>query len=145
MDRNLLDNLLGFILVAIVVAFVVGGLFVALIVKAFSQEHNHPPQDEALHEKFYSTWNMPIDYDGNGRRTKSCCNKEDCYPTQVKREDGHWYFLQREYQQWVRIPDHIIEQNQLDPRESPDGQAHVCANKSKDGTIVFCFTHGGGV
>ena len=48
--------------------------------KAMAQEHRHPPQDEAIHEKFYSTWFMP------DNPARSCCNKADCYPTEVKIE-----------------------------------------------------------
>jgi hypothetical protein len=40
--------------------------------------HSHPSEDEALHEKFYSTWYMP------DNPSKSCCNKQDCYPTEIK-------------------------------------------------------------
>ncbi|HZO45388.1 MAG TPA: hypothetical protein VFB68_05810, partial [Xanthobacteraceae bacterium] len=41
-------------------------------------EHHHPPQDAQLHEKFYSTWYMP------DNPSRSCCNKADCYPTEIK-------------------------------------------------------------
>ena len=56
------------------------GIFVGsmLAVSTAAGQHRHPPQDEALHEKFYSTWYMP------DNPSKSCCNKADCYPTEVK-------------------------------------------------------------
>jgi len=38
--------------------------------------HHHPPQDQLLHEKFYSTWQMP------DNPMRSCCNNADCYPTE---------------------------------------------------------------
>jgi hypothetical protein len=107
---------------------------------ALAQAHQHPPEHEALHEKFYQRWMMPIDWDGTGRRTKSCCDKKDCYPTQVKREGDKWFYLHRETQDWREIPNKVIEQNHDDAEESPDGLPHVCANN----TYTFCFTHGGG-
>jgi hypothetical protein len=58
--------------------------FVLFFIVAFSptgnaQEHRtHPTSDLPLHEKFYSTWYIP------DQPTKSCCNKADCYPTEVR-------------------------------------------------------------
>ena len=46
--------------------------------EAWAQQHHHPAPDDAIHEKFYSTWFMP------DNPTKSCCNKMDCYPTEIK-------------------------------------------------------------
>lgn len=109
-----------------------------------AQEHGHPPEDAELHDKFYESWLMPAEYQGSSRRTRSCCNKIDCYPAQVKRENGRWYVLQREHVQWIEIPEHIIEQNQPDPRESPDGRSHVCMQASPVDPYVFCFVHGSG-
>lgn len=43
--------------------------------------HHHPPQDQLLHEKFYSTWQMP------DNPTLSCCNNADCYPTEIQYVD----------------------------------------------------------
>ena len=45
--------------------------------------HHHPPQDQHLHEKFYSTWHMP------DRPSVSCCNDADCYPTEINYVDGN--------------------------------------------------------
>ena len=51
----------------------------ALAQEATSHQHEqgrakrtHPPQDMALHEKFYSTWRMP------DNPALSCCNNADC-------------------------------------------------------------------
>jgi hypothetical protein len=36
------------------------GILAALFIgNVKAQEHHHPPQDQATHEKFYSTWMMP--------------------------------------------------------------------------------------
>lgn len=49
----------------------------------------HPPQDQALHEKFYSTWHMP------DNPSVSCCNSADCYPTDIKYIDDQIYARRR--------------------------------------------------
>jgi hypothetical protein len=103
------------------------------------QHHSHPPRDAELHEQFYSTWNMP---NGGKERITSCCNKHDCYPTQFRQRNGRWQFLRREDQQWVSIPDGLMEHEQSDPRESPDGQSHVCAPPSGR---PYCAAAGSGI
>jgi len=107
---------------------------------AVAQEHHHPPQDVSLHEKFYTTWFMLAE------RLSSCCSMKDCYPVQVRHENGQLYFLRREDQKWVLVPAEIIEQNAPQPRESPDGLSHVCAPPpgTSRGDIAFCFTYGSG-
>jgi hypothetical protein len=47
-----------------------------LVVSTAAAQHGHPPEDAALHEKFYSTWYMP------DNPVRSCCNSADCYPTE---------------------------------------------------------------
>jgi len=126
-------------------AFLLGFTLMLGVRQTFGQEHHsHPPQDEALHDKFYSTWMRPVKFGLNTRRTISCCSKLDCYPAEVKREGGTWFVKQRETGNWVVVPDEIIEQNQPDPRESPDGRAHVCLQASFEAPMLYCFTHGGG-
>jgi hypothetical protein len=51
---------------------------------------HHPPQDQWLHEKFYSTWHMP------DNPSASCCNDADCYPTEIQYIDGNIYAKRRE-------------------------------------------------
>lgn len=106
-------------------------------------EHNHPPQDIALHEQFYSTWNRPTSRSDKGERMVSCCNKLDCYPTSIRqRPDGNYEALRREDGKWIMFPATLLEQQQPDPRESPDGQTHVCI--SAGSPLVYCATLGGG-
>ena len=108
-----------------------------LIGAAAAQERHHPQQDMALHEKFYSTWYMPDD------PSKSCCNKADCYPTEVRMKGGQVYARRREDGQWLLIPPAKIETR----RDNPDGRNHLCApppNFSED-RRVFCFALGGGM
>lgn len=100
--------------------------------------HEHPPQDEELHVKFYLSWMIPP------LRNVSCCDKRDCYPTAVKNVGGTWFVERREDREWIPVPEHKIEQNQKDPKESPDGRAHVCLGPPPYG-VLHCFTHGSGV
>ena len=102
-----------------------------------AQEHHHPPQDVQLHEKFYSTWYMP------DQPTKSCCNKQDCYPTEIKRVGTTLFARRREDGEWIVVPPQKIERN----RDNPDGRNHVCMpppNHSQAGS-VFCFSLGGAI
>ena len=92
----------------------VGVLGLPLTVHA--QEHHHPPQDVQLHEKFYSTWYMP------DQPTKSCCNKQDCYPTEIKYVGEKLFARRREDGEWIIVPPQKIERN----RDNPDGRNHVC-------------------
>lgn len=109
---------------------------IAYAAPALADPHHHPPQDAAIHERFYSTWMRP-DYPN-----LSCCNLEDCYPTQMKQVGAEWYALRREDSQWVLIPASKIEQH----RDNPDGRNHVCMSKPyPDGTSsVYCAILGGG-
>jgi len=113
----------------------------AIAQDAASHEHgqadrHHPPQDMALHEKFYSTWRMP------DNPTLSCCNNADCYPTDIKYLDGNIYARRREDGKYILIPPQKVEHN----RDNPDGQNHLCApppGLSNSSDTVFCFALGG--
>lgn len=113
-----------------------------LFAPAGAQElhRQHPPQDMPLHEKFYSTWHMP------DQPTKSCCNKADCYPTEITYRDGAIYARRREDGKWLRIPAAKVERN----RDNPDGRNHLCAPPPEIvnrgyAEPVFCFALGTGI
>jgi hypothetical protein len=113
---------------------------VAACQAANAQEHRtHPSADLPLHEKFYSTWFMP------DQPKQSCCNKADCYPTEVRMAGDTIYARRREDGKWLRIPAHKIERN----RDSPDGRSHLCAppptTLSWPPNSVYCFALGSGV
>jgi hypothetical protein len=113
---------------------------VAACQAANAQEHRtHPSADLPLHEKFYSTWFMP------DQPKQSCCNKADCYPTEVRMAGDTIYARRREDGKWLRIPAHKIERN----RDSPDGRSHLCAppptTLSWPPDSVYCFALGSGV
>jgi len=59
---------------------------------------HHPPQDQLLHEKFYSSWHMP------DNPVLSCCNSADCYPTEIRYVDGRIYARRREDGKYILIP-----------------------------------------
>ena len=98
--------------------------------------HRHPPQDQFLHEKFYSTWRMP------DNPAVSCCNDADCYPTEIKYVDGNLFAKRREDGKFIAIPPEKVERN----RDNPDGRNHLCApppNAYHAADTVFCFALGG--
>ena len=98
--------------------------------------HRHPPQDQFLHEKFYSTWQMP------DRPSVSCCGNADCYPTEIEYVDGNIYAKRREDGKYIPIPPEKVERN----RDNPDGRNHLCApppNAYHPSDTVFCFALGG--
>jgi hypothetical protein len=98
--------------------------------------HHHPPQDQLLHEKFYSTWRMP------DNPSASCCNDADCYPAEIKYVDGNIYAKRREDGKYIPIPPEKVERN----RDNPDGRNHLCApppNVFHQSDTVFCFALGG--
>ena len=80
-------------------------------------ERRHPPEDMALHEKFYSTWHMP------DNPALSCCNDADCYPTDIKYVGGRIYAKRREDGKYILVPAQKVERN----RDNPDGRNHLCA------------------
>lgn len=104
-----------------------------LIYPAASQ-HQHPPQDRAIHEKFYSTWMRP------DNPNISCCNEKDCYPTEARKTADGWLARRREDGVWLSVPDNRIERN----RDNPDGRNHLCAPPPIAGDTVYCFSVGGG-
>jgi hypothetical protein len=98
--------------------------------------HRHPPQDQLLHEKFYSTWRMP------DNPSASCCNNADCYPAEIKYVDGNIYAKRREDGKYILVPSEKVERN----RDNPDGRNHLCApppNAFHSSDTVFCFALGG--
>ena len=97
---------------------------------------HHPPKDQLLHEKFYSTWHMP------DNPSVSCCNDADCYPTEIKYVNGDIYAKRREDGKYIPIPAEKVERN----RDNPDGRNHLCApppNALHPSDTVFCFALGG--
>ena len=84
--------------------------------------------------------------------SRSCCNKADCYPTEVKFQHGQWYALRREDRKYIPVPWQKVELN----RDNPDGRNHLCAPpptatsgipsvRKCPRDTVFCFALGSGI
>jgi hypothetical protein len=99
-------------------------------------QRHHPPQDQPLHEMFYSKWHMP------DNPSASCCNEADCYPTEIKFVDGNIYAKRREDGKYILVPPQKVERN----RDNPDGRNHLCApppSAFRPSDTVCCFALGG--
>jgi hypothetical protein len=107
-----------------------------LSLPAIAQDVHHHEGMSPEVDQFYSTWLRP---NGEHPRVASCCNFLDCYPAEAQFRGGHWFFKHRETQTWKIVPDGLVEHEQADPRESPDGGNHVCASPYGH---VYCFTVG---
>jgi len=68
-------------------------------------QRRHPPQGEPLQEWFCSTWYMP------DNPAVSCCNKGDCYPTEIKFVDRNIYARRRENGKYILIPPQKVERD----------------------------------
>src|SRR5882757_650302 len=131
------------VLHALCKALLVGSLCCAWLTQVRAQDgqsqaglRHHPPQDQLLHEKFYSSWRMP------DHPFVSCCNDADCYPTEIKYVDGTIYAKRREDGKYIPIPAEKVERN----RDNPDGRNHLCApppSTFHSSDTVFCFALGG--
>lgn len=121
---------------AILAAVVVG---IAILASPAGAQHVHP--DGVIDDKvgkFYETWTTAP------RRIVSCCSKKDCYSAQIRRRPGGGLeYLHKWTGTWAALPPSVIEQNQVDPRESPNSENHVCASENHP-DIVYCAVLGGG-
>lgn len=100
------------------------------------------PEQARVYE-MYRRWMRPQgDFNGVQHRKLSCCNKTDCgLVLESKREHGKLYVRPELYPNgWFWVPESVMEVNQPDPVESPDGRAHVCIIAGQ----VACYTAGDG-
>jgi hypothetical protein len=113
--------------------------FLVAFAPAAEAQHRHPAQDAEIHERFYSTWRMP------DHPYRSCCNKADCYPTEIRIIDGAIFAKRREDGNFIAVPAAKVERN----RDNPDGRNHLCAPPptatSYPPDTVFCFSLGSGM
>lgn len=127
----------------VLTAALVGGFFMLAGCQrpAYAQPHDHAALGPA--GQFYSTWNRPDKRTLQGNRVQSCCNNQDCEHSQIVRFAGRWYVRGHKMApaRDVVIPDAIMEHNQPDPRESPDGSSHVCMDTSGH---ILCAVLGSG-
>lgn len=104
--------------------------FLVVLLVATAQ-HYHRPQDAGIHERFYMTWLRPNHRMTNGQRSASCCNLQDCHPTEFKHSNGHWWAKTNDGRNIIFVPEDILEHNQPDARESPDGRSHICVRANQ--------------
>lgn len=113
---------------------------VCLGISAAIAQHVHP--DETITDpkvaKFYETWTRPP------QRSVSCCNMKDCYAAQIRRGPNGLEYLHKWSGSWAKLPSHLIEHNQADPRESPNTENHVCASELYP-DIVYCAVLSAGI
>jgi lysozyme family protein len=102
-------------------AWLIAAAIILIVLPAVADERHHPPQDEAIHEQFYSTWYMP------DHPERSCCNKAGCYPTEIKYQGRILLAKRREDGAWIVVPAAKIERN----RDNPDGRNHVLCATAK--------------
>jgi hypothetical protein len=116
----------------------ISGILILAVGPAMAQEGHHPSRDQAIHERFYSTWMMPQN------RNVSCCHNEDCSPAEARLEDGNWIARKVGESDWAYVPPWKIEYD----RDSPDGRSHLCGRhffrNGIDELTVFCFIPGAG-
>ena len=114
-------------------------IIIALMVPAFSMEQ-HDHNSLGLAGDFYAGWKRPTQ---EGPRVSSCCNQKDCHQALVRGSVGHWEYMSHITGRWTTLPEGILEHNQEDPRESPDGLPHVCEQFPSG--KVLCAVLGGGI
>lgn len=94
--------------------------------RGFHNEHHH----DRLHHWYEKLMRPDVP-------SMSCCNKNDCTPTQAKLVDGQWRALKAG--RWVTVPNEKINQE-----ESTDGAAHICFYPSTiNNDDILCFVRPG--
>ena len=121
-----------------ILSLLISGILILAAGPAIAQEGHHQPRDQAIHERFYSTWMMPQN------RNVSCCDDQDCSPAEAKLENGNWIARKVGEGDWTYVPPWKIEYD----RDSPDGRNHLCGRhfvrNGIDELTVFCFIPGSG-
>jgi hypothetical protein len=122
-------------------------LWQGLYTLAATAQHTH----EGAIGEFYQTWKRPYDVcvgftfplfgPGCGRRTQGCCDKTHCQPISEMRRRGDGFEVRvKDSPAWFPVRNDRWEDAQPDPRESPDGQNHVCIFHGE----VICAVRGSG-
>lgn len=140
---------------------VIGAIALTLILwfrHAQAHEHMHGESvEQARVIEFYRTWYRPKGDFSVVHRQSSCCYSQganqDCFPVLAERTrpDGVREVMpdvtgastqaQANYGgKWYALTHHINENEQPDPRESPDGRSHVCVA----GEAAVCYVPGTG-
>jgi hypothetical protein len=96
-------------------------------------------------------WRRPTgEFAGVPHRHDPCCyiagKDQDCFLVKERRivdgilevfpeSEGH-----PDYDRWYKVNTGVTEEDQKDPRDSPDGRSYVCIS----GQLVICFVNGSG-
>ncbi len=119
-------------------------LALGLLAATAAQAHEEPTaatSEQAKVYEFYAKWRRPQGPYNVPHRQVSCCNRTDCFPVgDIKRENGKYVVRPEGDNSWYVVPTSVVESNQPDPLESPDGRSHVCVIAGQ----VVCFTEGSG-
>lgn len=113
--------------------------------------------EQARVVQFYKTWKRPKGDYSIVHRVGSCCYgdgaSQDCFPVLARRVNaqgqeeltpdvtGAATEAQAQYGgRWFPNNKHVTEDEQPDPRESPDGRSHMCVA----GEMIVCYVRGWG-
>ena len=103
---------------------------------ARSQHGHHGHGHDVLHDWYRKL--MRPDF-----LSSSCCNEQDCRPTESRWNGTHWEAKKDGW--WIIVPPEKVIYK--DP--SIDTQAHLCApsaySRSYGQDYIFCFAPGGGI
>ena len=143
---------LGLVVGTVLTALVAVVCMIVLASSACAHEaHEATSPEQARVYEFYNTWMRPTGSDaGIAHRAISCCNKQDCSRVLATRRNKQTQWLEVQVcmenevcdpDRWYPVDPAHVEENQPDPRESPDGAAHACVIGGK----VRCYVGGGGI
>jgi hypothetical protein len=135
--RVAFDNALAVVMTIVVIA----ALFYPFRAGAAEElSHEHRMAHRAYHHLYNGIMRPDI-------RNSSCCNNQDCAPTEARWDSGRKRWTALKYGEWVDIP-----RSKIVPRDQvPDGlgvEPHLCAPPRSWSAYgrdeVFCFIEPGG-
>lgn len=138
-------------ILALLIGTLIGFLWGMIGHYAFAHEHQAgESEEEARTIEFLRNWKRPRGPYNIGHRVSTCCYiggmQQDCFPVKETRIEHGVTFVfpdtegHIEYARWYQIPEGVAEDEQPDPRESPDGRSYVCVA----GNNVICYVRGSG-
>jgi hypothetical protein len=155
------DTEIGLIGYAVSLVILIGLMLVMILLLVYPvQAHEHKAgetTEQARVVEFYRTWKRPRGNFSIPHRQALCCygggDMQDCFPVEATRRNergelevmpdvsGASTYVQAQYgAKWYIANTGVDEDQQPDPRESPDGRSHVCIV----GYSVVCYVPGYG-
>lgn len=111
-----------------------------------AHDHNNPSLDS-----WYQSLQRPDRGSYGYQGIVSCCNKQDCHPTDAEHRDGDWWARpviiheigkEGEMGEWMRVPPEKVLKNTT----NPTGRAVLCHTQSWIGNTfsagsisIYCF------